>query len=56
MSKSPLLDPDGSIDDLSDRELLERLAVLDPNKYPIARHAQCALENLDDQAAQEDSS
>ncbi|WP_251341967.1 hypothetical protein [Haloplanus halophilus] len=53
MSKSPLLDPDGSIEDLSDEQLLERIANLDPEEYPLARVAKRALEH---DIAQGDSS
>jgi hypothetical protein len=43
MSKSPLLDPDGSIEDLSDEELLERIANLDPDTYPLVPIVRDAL-------------
>lgn len=49
MSKSPILSPDGSIEDLSDRELLKRIASLDPELYPIARHAKRAIEQGESQ-------
>jgi len=43
MSKSPLLDPSGSVEDLGDQELLERIANLDPEKYPLVPIVQAAL-------------
>lgn len=52
MSKSPIIDPDGSIEDLDDEELLERIASLDPETYPLAAVAQQTLERV----RQEDSS
>jgi len=52
MSRSPILDPDGSIDDLSDEELLERIAALDPDDYPLAPVARRALDR-DGQEASE---
>lgn len=39
-------------EDLSDRELLERIASLDPDKYPVVKHAERGLESFD----QEESS
>lgn len=45
MSKSPILDPDSSVSDLTDEELLERIARLDPEKYPLAAIAKRALEH-----------
>lgn len=44
MSKSPFLDPDGGVEDLSDEELLERIANLDPDTYPLVSIARDALE------------
>jgi hypothetical protein len=44
MSRSPILAPDGSIEDLDDEELLERIAALDPDEYPLAPIAKRALE------------
>lgn len=55
MSKSPILDPDGSIEDLSDEELLERIADLDPDEYPLAAVAKRAIERDIEQRRQEDS-
>ena len=43
MPKSSILDPDGSIDDLTDEELLGRIAGLDPDEYPLAHVAERAL-------------
>lgn len=51
MSRSPILDSDGSIDDLTDEELLERIAAFDPDEYPLAPVARRALER----AGQEES-
>lgn len=45
MSESPILDPDGDVADLSDEELLERIAALDPEEYPLAPVAKRALKN-----------
>lgn len=52
---SPLLDSDGSIEDLSDRELLERIARFDPEEYPIVTFARRAIQQGVDQQHQEDS-
>jgi hypothetical protein len=52
MSKSPILDPDGSIEDLGDEELLERIASFNPQEYPLADVAKRAL----DRERQEESS
>jgi hypothetical protein len=35
------------LEELSNEEFLERVAALDPNEYPIAEHAQRALEERD---------
>lgn len=51
MSKSPLLEEDGSVEDLSDEELLKRIAALDPEKFPLARHAQRGLENIQEESS-----
>lgn len=44
MSKNSLLDPDSSVEDLSDEELLKRIANLDPETYPLVPIVQEALE------------
>lgn len=44
MSKSPLLNPDRDIEDLSDEELLKRIASLDPDTYPLVPIAQEVLD------------
>lgn len=44
MSKSPILDPNTGISDLSDEELLERISQFDPDEYPLAAYARQALE------------
>jgi hypothetical protein len=49
MSRSPILDPNTDVSDLSDDELLERIAALDEEQYPLVPVAKRAL-------AQEDSS
>lgn len=38
------LSVDKEVRELSDDELLERIAGLDPERYPIAKHAQRALD------------
>lgn len=43
--KSPILEPDKDVSDLSDDELLERIASLDPDKYPLVPVAKRALRN-----------
>lgn len=48
MSRSYILDPDGSIEDLDDDELLERIASLDPEDFPLAPVAERALEQDQD--------
>ncbi|MFC6939744.1 hypothetical protein ACFQE8_07155 [Salinirubellus sp. GCM10025818] len=53
MTKSPLLSPDGSIEDLSDEELLKRIARFDPNEYPLATVAKRALEHAPEHRRQE---
>lgn len=35
-------------EDLSDQELLERIAAMDPETKPIAEYAQAALDRMDD--------
>ena len=55
MTKSPLLSPNGSIEDLSDEELLKRIAGFDPDEYPLATVAKRALEHVTEHRRQEDS-
>lgn len=44
-----VLSPD-DVPELSDEELLERLAALDPDECPIARVAELALEAQEDES------
>jgi hypothetical protein len=51
MSNSPILSDDKDLEDLENHELLERIAAMDTDTYPIAERAQAALErieNMDD--------
>lgn len=56
MSKSPLLSDDLTIEDLEDRELLERIAAMDPDRHPIASRARAVIDQADDREGQEGSS
>ena len=48
MSERPLSDPAGSVDELSDAELLKRIATLDPETYPPVRIVRKALDRQEE--------
>ena len=45
------VDAEPDPEDLSNEELLERVAELDPEKYPIAKRAEVALNQLEESSA-----
>lgn len=43
MSESPYLNDEKDVEDLTDEELLERIAALDEEQFPLVKHAKRAL-------------